>query len=110
VGDIQDELDAEEPQMHVREDGTIVVGGNLPVGDLPLDGFSIHPDHVGETIGAVVLTELGRLAHPGDRIRFGDYEATVEDVRRRRINRVLLQKRPATVAPPRTVDPDTEQP
>lgn len=101
VGDIQDEFDAEEPRMQVHEDGTITVGGNLPVGDLSLDGFSVDPEHEGETIGAVVLSQLGRLAHPGDRIRFGEYEATVEDVRRRRISRVVLQKRPATVAPPR---------
>lgn len=107
VGDLQDELDAEEPQMQVREDGTIIVDGTLPVGDLPLDGFPIDAEHEGETIGAVVLSELGRLPHPGDRIRFGDYEATVEDVRRRRISRVVLQKRPATTVPPPLL-PDSE--
>lgn len=108
VGDIQDELDTEEPQLQVREDGTMIVDGTLPVGDLPLDGFPIHPDHEGETIGAVVLLELGRLAHPGDRIRFGEYEATVEDVRRRRISRVLLQKRPTTTLPPPSVEADND--
>jgi len=113
VGDIQDELDAEEPRMQVREDGTIVVGGNLPVGDVALDGFTVHPDDQGETIGAIVLASLGRLAHPGDRMRFGEYEATVEDVRRRRISRVLLHRRPATVTPPRhevtDADPQTDE-
>jgi hypothetical protein len=44
------------------------------------------------------------LAHPGDRIRLGEYEATVEDVRRRSISRVLLQKRPLTTAPPPPVE------
>lgn len=108
VGDIQDELDTEEPQMQVREDGTIIVDGTLPVGELPIEGFPINSEHEGETIGAVVLSELGRLAHPGDRIRFGDYEATVEDVRRRRISRVLLQKRPATTVPPPPAAPDED--
>lgn len=100
VGDIQDELDAEEPQLQVRDDGSLIVAGTLPVGDVPLDDLHFDEEHQGETIGALVLSELGRLARPGDRIRFGEYEATVEDVRRRRINRVVLKKQPATTFPP----------
>jgi CBS domain containing-hemolysin-like protein len=37
VGDIQDELDAEPPAIQTREDGTVIVDGALPLGDLPQD-------------------------------------------------------------------------
>lgn len=91
VGDIQDELDVSMPAIETREDGTLVVAGTVPVGDLPLEGLERDGKHQGHTVGGFIIEQLGRLAHPGDRIQIGPYEATVEDVRRRRIWRVALR-------------------
>ena len=99
VGDIQDELDVAVPGIEQRIDGTLVVAGTVPVGDLPLEGLDFDGKSRGDTISGFVLEQLGRLAHPGDRIQIGRYEATVEDVRRRRIWRVALRLHEPTVRP-----------
>lgn len=102
VGDIQDELDVSMPAIEQREDGTLVVSGTVPVGDLPLEGLERDGKYQGHTVGGYIIEQLGRLAHPGDRVQLGPYEATVEDVRRRRIWRVALRVHaPSTRPTPR---------
>ncbi len=102
VGDIQDELDVSMPAIEQRDDGTLIVTGDLPVGDLPIEAFELDSRAQGETVGGFIIEQLGRLAHPGDRVQIGKYEATVEDVRRRRIWRVALRPHEPTVRPPAT--------
>jgi CBS domain containing-hemolysin-like protein len=101
VGDIQDEFDAESPTIQTREDGTILVDGTVPLGDLPIDGLDENVRLAGDTVGGYIIGRLGRLAHPGDRVRIGSFEATVEDMRRRRIGRVALRSpSPSSIPPP----------
>jgi CBS domain containing-hemolysin-like protein len=92
VGDIQDETDLEAPPIRTREDGTIVMDGSLPLQQLELEGIAFPHTEEGDTIGGYITSVLERLAYPGDRVKLGDYEATVEDVRRRRIERVALRR------------------
>ncbi len=99
VGEIQDEHDAEEPKVTQREDGMVVVDGSYLLGDLELDNFEPPEGEEGETVGSYVLTQLGRLAHPGDCVRLGSYRMTVEDIRRRRVHRVSLKFVPPTSPP-----------
>jgi CBS domain containing-hemolysin-like protein len=104
VGDIHDELDVSMPAIEAREDGTLVVAGTVPVGDLPLEGLELDGKSKGDTVSGFIIDQLGRLAHPGDRVQIGQYEATVEDVRRRRIWRVAMRPytpslRPASTRP-----------
>ncbi|MEQ8459825.1 MAG: hemolysin family protein [Sandaracinaceae bacterium] len=94
VGDIQDELHIDEPRMRLTEEGGAVVDGSLPIAELSLDGLDAPPIEGAETVGGYILASLGRLAHPGDRVRLGRFVAVVEDVRERRVNRVAV--RPAT--------------
>ncbi|MET0386247.1 MAG: hemolysin family protein [Polyangiales bacterium] len=100
VGDIQDELDAEPPSVQMREDGTLLVDGTVPLGDLPIEGLDSHTKLSGDTVGGYIIAQLGRLAHPGDRVRIGSHEATVEDMRRRRIGRVALRSPSGSSIPP----------
>jgi CBS domain containing-hemolysin-like protein len=104
VGDIHDELDISMPTIETREDGTLVVAGTVPVGDLPLEGLELDNKSRGDTVSGYIIDQLGRLAHPGDRVQIGQYEATVEDVRRRRIWRVAMRPyvpslRPTSASP-----------
>ena len=104
VGDIHDELDVSMPAIETREDGTLVVAGTMPVGDLPLEGLELDGKSKGDTVSGYIIDQLGRLAHPGDRVQIGQYEATVEDVRRRRIWRIAMRPyvpslRPTSAAP-----------
>jgi CBS domain containing-hemolysin-like protein len=91
VGDLQDELDVAAPEVEQRTDGTLIVAGSVAIGDLPIDGLQLDEKSLSGTVSGYIIEQLGRLAHPGDRIQIGSYEATVEDVRRRRIWRVAIR-------------------
>lgn len=114
VGDIQDELHIEEPRMRLTEEGGAVVDGSLPIGDLALDGLVAPEIEGAETVSGYVVATLGRLAHPGDRVRLGAFDAIVEDVRERRVSRVAFhpvppeeleaERRSPSTLPPRPTD------
>jgi CBS domain containing-hemolysin-like protein len=107
VGDIHDELDVSMPAIEQREDGTLIVAGTVPVGDLPLQGLELDAKALGDTVSGFIIEQLGRLAHPGDRVQIGEYEATVEDVRRRRIWRVAVRPYVPTIRP--SIPPRAEE-
>lgn len=104
VGDLHDELDTDASGITAREDGTLLVDGAVAVGDLPVDTTRFSSAALGETVSGHIIDQLGRLAHPGDSIRIGEYEATVEDVRRRRIARVGLRPSPRRSTKPPPMD------
>ncbi|HEY8428163.1 MAG TPA: hemolysin family protein [Sandaracinaceae bacterium] len=112
VGDLTDELRLAEPRMRVADDGVVVVDGSLPMGELALDGLEAPEIEGAETVGGYILAVLGRLAHPGDRVRLGRYEALVEDVRERRVHRVAFrpigEEPDASDERPRSAPPGSE--
>ena len=95
VGELQDELDVEVPPIIRREDGTIIVEGDLPISELEALGITVDPIEGHDIIAGHIVSKLGRLARPGDIVELGSHDATVEDVRSRRITRVRLAPRPA---------------
>jgi CBS domain containing-hemolysin-like protein len=99
VGDLRDELGADDPRFEVRDDGAIVADGSLPIAETPLENVRSEIAHSEETIGGFIISKLGRLARPGDQIRLGEYEVIVEDVRRRRIGRVIFRRGTETLPP-----------
>ncbi len=94
VGDIQDELFDTAQRLSLRDDGTVVADGSVPLGDLVLDGLEAEAIEGAETVGAYVIAALGRLAHPGDRVPVGAYDIVVQDVRERRVKRVTVEPMP----------------
>lgn len=110
VGELHDELDTEPPGIQTREDGTILVDGTVPMGDLPILTLDIPESAHGDTISGFIISQLGRLAHPGDHIRIGSHDATVEDVRRRRIARVALHPHDPDSVPPAPSRTDSKAP
>ena len=105
VGQLRDELDKEAPQVSVREDGTMVVDPGLSTHELMLPGFEPVSDQA-DTVGGSIVAALGRFPHPGDSVPMGAYEAIVDEVRHRRISRVLLKPRART--PPPTAPEESE--
>ncbi len=101
VGDIRDETDDEPVRMVIRQDGSVVVDGSTPFGDLEVEELRELVADRDETVGSYVIEKLGRLPKPGDRVRIGEYEIVVELVRRRRVSRVVFQaaEKPASRAP-----------
>ena len=110
VGELQDELDVEAPPIVQREDGTVVVEGTVPIAELQAFGIEVDPIEGHEILAGHVVAQLGRLARPGDIVRLGGYDATVEDIRSRRITRVRLVPRAPEEPPGRSVRPPSVAP
>ncbi len=100
VGEIRDEHDKEHesPTVEVRGDGIVVAGGRVTLNDLEARGVNLG-DLDAETLAGAVVERLGRLARAGDTVRFGDWEARVEQVRRRRVERVVLKAKSTSHRP-----------
>lgn len=111
VGELQDELDAEPQKIDKQDDGAIVVDGMVPICDLEQYGIEAEPIEGHELLAGHITSKLGRLARPGDIVHIGTHDATVEDVRARRVTRVRLVPRPKepergqSVRPPPVEEP-----
>ncbi|MDZ7644845.1 MAG: transporter associated domain-containing protein [Woeseiaceae bacterium] len=55
-------------------------------------------DELYDTIGGLVMHELGRLPRRGETLRFGGFSFRVTKADRRRIDTVLVQRLPQTEA------------
>ncbi|HVF60432.1 MAG TPA: hemolysin family protein [Thermoanaerobaculia bacterium] len=100
VGQISDEFDAPEmPELVPGEEGVWEVSGGMLVVELE-EALGIEfSERDEDTIGGVVLSELGRLPVPGDRVEVGPLEIEVLEVRLNRIVSLRVHvKQPAAVA------------
>ncbi len=95
VGPIQDEFDTEKPELVAKGDGVYQVSGAMLVLDLEDElGLEVS-DRDEDTIGGVVLSELGRRPRVGDRAELGPLRLEVLDVQGNRVRTLRL-----TLAPP----------
>jgi len=93
VGEIADEYDREEPQVVQVGENMYRVNGRVAIDEvnellgveLPHDGW--------DTVGGLVLGLLGQIPQEGQEVRFGDLVFTAEQVRGRRIAKVLISRR-----------------
>jgi CBS domain containing-hemolysin-like protein len=97
VGDLRDEFDADErePSIDLRDDGTYVADGNVPISEVneTLDAdFEIEDFG---TIGGLVLDRLGRAPEVGDRITVDGYLLDVDRVEGARVSSVVIREREA---------------
>jgi CBS domain containing-hemolysin-like protein len=101
VGEIQDEFDSERPELVDKGGGVYQVSGSMLVVDLEdALGRELSPRDE-DTVGGVVLTELGRRPRVGDRVRVGPAELEVQEVlgnRIRALRLTLLATGPAEAA------------
>jgi len=90
VGQIQDEFDVEKPEIRSEGDGTWTVSGGMLVEDLEDEIDLELSERDEDTIGGVVLSELGRTPAVGDRIELGPVVLEVLDVDNNRIKDLRL--------------------
>jgi CBS domain containing-hemolysin-like protein len=103
VGSIQDEFDVENPEILPRGEGVYEVSGGMLVEDLE-EALGVEFSKRDEdTIGGVVLSELGRNPVEGDRVELGPVTIEVLEIQHNRVNTVRV-----TVHQPETVPPDEE--
>jgi CBS domain containing-hemolysin-like protein len=99
VGEIRDEYDVETEPIVDEGDGVFVFSAKVDIDtaaerlgvDIERDGF--------ETVGGFVVTHLGRVPAPGERLAIGDVDVEVLEAERRRVHKVRLRRQPAPAEP-----------
>jgi CBS domain containing-hemolysin-like protein len=107
VGEVRDEFDAEEAEPIVAEDGAYRVEGDVLLEKLN-ERFDLElPAEEIDTVGGLVLGELGRPADLGDAVEVGGARLEVTALRGRGVARVrLVLLRPPAGAHEHPAEPD----
>jgi magnesium and cobalt transporter len=96
VGEIQDEHDDETPLMTPLDDNTILVDARLEEEKLE-EHFGIKlPEGEYESVGGFVIHLLGQIPKVGQKILFEDLEMTIKSADLRKIDKILIKRKPPT--------------
>jgi putative hemolysin len=97
IGDIQDEGDAELPEIERAEGGKFWLAAHVTLDVLSdIAGHDFTRGDVA-TVGGLVMEVLGRVPRPGESLNIEGYRVVVEKVSRRRIERVYFEPLEAPV-------------
>jgi CBS domain containing-hemolysin-like protein len=93
VGEIRDEFDEEEPAIRKLDNGSYSVDGRTPLGlvNEALDSRFESEDF--DTIGGLVLGQLGRPPELDDELVLDGYDLRVDEVDGPRVAQVVVRKR-----------------
>jgi CBS domain containing-hemolysin-like protein len=92
VGEIRDEFDEEEPTVAQEAGQRYWVSGGLSLADLSeLVGADLQRKDLA-TVGGLVYDAFGRVPRAGESKRVDGFRIVVERVRRRRVQRVYLER------------------
>jgi CBS domain containing-hemolysin-like protein len=91
VGPIQDEFDAEKPELVRKGENLYQISGSMLVVDLEDELDVEFSDRDEDTIAGVVLSELGRSPRVGDRVELGPLALEVVEVEGNRIKSLRVQ-------------------
>lgn len=94
VGEIADEYDEEvAEQIFQQKDGSYLLDGGLAVRDLNKKlGLNVPVSEGYTTIAGFLMAEAGQVLTEGERVKFNGHEFVVQEVDRRRITRVKMEK------------------
>lgn len=93
VGDIQDEFDAEKPELTRINDDEFVVEGTLNLYELAdLAGIKIESEDV-TTIGGYVTHLIGHLPKAGERTQIEDWEVIAVKADQRRVQQLRFKRK-----------------
>jgi CBS domain containing-hemolysin-like protein len=94
VGEIVDEYDQEEPLIEPIDDDTIRVDAKMPIDEVN-DLLDVElPHEEWDTVGGLVFALTGRVPAAGEKVRFDGLEFTTERVTGRRVQKVVITRRP----------------
>jgi CBS domain containing-hemolysin-like protein len=94
VGEIRDEFDEEEPAVRRLADGSYSIDGRIPIGVVNEALGSEFESEDFDTIGGLVLGNLGRVPKAGDEVRLDGYVLRVDEVDGPRIAQVVARELP----------------
>jgi CBS domain containing-hemolysin-like protein len=94
VGEIRDEFDEEEPAVHRLSDGSFSIDGRIPIGVVNDALGSEFESEDFDTIGGLVLGQLGRVPEVGDEVRVDGFLLRVDEVDGPRVAQVIARETP----------------
>jgi CBS domain containing-hemolysin-like protein len=93
VGEIRDEYDVDEATpIQAQGDGRWLVQGGVPLADLEAHLQHEFGREDVDTVGGLVLAVLGHVPRIGETVDLGQYLMTVDQVARRRVRRVVVER------------------
>ncbi len=94
VGEIADEYDEETAeQIHEQKDGSYMLDGGLAVRDLNRKlGLNVPLSDGYTTIAGFLMAEAGQVLSEGESVGFNGHEFIVQEVDRRRITKIKMEK------------------
>jgi putative hemolysin len=96
VGDIPSEEEIAEPPIALREDGSWLVDGLLPIDEFKdyFDVARLPAEASYRTLGGFMVYHIGRIARPGDHFVWDRFRFEVMDMDGHRVDKVLIQAQP----------------
>jgi magnesium and cobalt transporter len=92
IGEIMDEYDAEQKLIVEHEDGSISVNARLDVEKLE-DFLKIElPEGDFESVGGFIISLIGKVPEPNEKIIYNDLEIVIEAATSRKIDRARISK------------------
>jgi putative hemolysin len=86
VGEIEDEYDLKEKELHCRPDGSVMVQARMPIYDLNEElGIRIPESDEYDSLGGYVVSELGHIPAPGETLESAGYILRIHSATRRQI-------------------------
>jgi len=99
AGDFPDAIDATDPEIIAREDGTYLLDGMLDIDEFKalfsLDTLPGEKENYYQTLGGFVMTFLGRVPSAGDGFDCQNLRLEVVDMDGLRVDKVLASPKPA---------------
>ena len=94
VGNIQDEYDDEEEEIVQLDEKTFNFDGITDIEEVEETLNIKIPEGEYDTLGGLIMSELGRMPEENDEIICEGYKFIVEEMDERRIDRVRIEKLP----------------
>lgn len=94
VGEIRDEFDTEEEEFVTQiDENSYEVDAMIDIETLDKElSLNLPESDDYESLGGLIVTELGRLATIGDELKFNGVKLKVLEINKMRVSRVLIEK------------------
>ncbi len=99
VGDIQDEHDNDLPLVTRLDQDRFLVDARLEAEKLEEDFGVKLPEADFESVGGFIIHLLGRIPDSGETFSFENLDITIQSADQRKINKVLIQRKPPPSEP-----------
>jgi putative hemolysin len=112
VGDIPNYNEVSEPEIIIREDGSYLLDGLLPIDELKelleVDELPEESKVGYQTVGGFVMSQLGSIPNTGQHFHWVNFRFEILDMDGRRVDKILVNKYPSIMPHPTNTRGDIE--